>query len=100
MVGREADLKKKQHFSPLSLSDNSTNVPATCLERRLRTAQGNNTQGYAAHFRINHHKLLFGNWNALTLAGKELKFVEEAKKYYLDTVGVSATERRGSGIIT
>ena len=37
-----------------------------------------------------------GNWNILTLTGKELELVEEAKRYHLDIIGVSPTERRRS----
>ena len=74
-------------------------MPAARLERRSRTTWNNRTQGYVADFRKNHHRLLFGNWNVLTLIGKELKFVEEAKKYHLDIAGVSSTKRRGSGIV-
>ena len=40
----------KRHPPPPSLLGSSTNVPATGLEKRLRTAQSNRTQGYAAHF--------------------------------------------------
>ena len=32
--------------------------------------------------------------NILTLTGKELELVEEAKWYYLDIIGVSSTKRR------
>jgi len=35
----------------------------------------------------------------LTLTGKKLQLVEEAKWYYLDIVGVSSTERHGSGTV-
>jgi len=45
---------------------------------------------------VNHHQLLFVNWNILTLTGKELELVE-AKQYQSDIVGVSLTTRRGSG---
>jgi len=41
--------------------------------------------------------MLFGNWYILTLTGKELELVEEAKRYHLDIAGVSSTKRRGSG---
>ena len=44
-------------------------------------------------------RLLLGYWNVLTLTGKELKVVREAKKYHLNIVGVSSTERHGSGIV-
>ena len=37
--------------------------------------------------------------NILTLTGKELELVEEAKWYYLDIIGVSSTKRRGSGTV-
>ena len=54
---------------------------------------------YVPHFRKNHHRLLLGSWNVLTLTEKELELVEEEKKYYLDIVGVSSTKRHGSGIV-
>ena len=98
-LGRGTRLKSKRHSPPASLLGSSTKVPATRLERRTRTAQSNRTEGYVAHFRKNHRILLLGNWNVLTLTGKELELVEEAKKCYLDIVGVSSTKRRGSGII-
>ena len=63
-------------------------MTALRLERRSRTAQSNCTQGYVARFPKNY--LLLGNWNVLTLTGKELELVEEAKKY---------TKRRGSRIV-
>ena len=50
--------------------------------------QSNRTQGYVAHFRKNQHRLLPGNWNVLTLTGKKLELVKEAKKYHLDIVRV------------
>ena len=37
-----------------------------------------------------------GNWNILTLTGKDLELVEEAKRYHLDIIGISWTKRRGS----
>ena len=61
--------------------------------------QSNRTQGYVAHFWKKHHRLLFGNWNVLTLKGKALELVKEAKKYHLNIVGVSSTKSRGSGIV-
>ena len=39
---------------------------------------------------------MLGNWNILTLTGKELELVEEAQRYHLDIIGVSSTKRRGS----
>ena len=39
------------------------------------------------------------NWNIITLTGKELELVEEAKRYHLDIIGVSSTELRGSGTV-
>ena len=92
-------MKNKRHSSPASLLGSSTNGPATRLERWSKTAQSNCTQGYVAHFRKNHHRLLLGNWNVLTLTKKELELVKEAKKYHLDIVGVCSTKRRGSGIV-
>ena len=40
-----------------------------------------------------------GNWNILTLTGKELELGKEAKRYHLDIIGVSSTKRRGSGTV-
>ena len=42
---------------------------------------------------------MLGNWNILTLTGKELELVEEAKRYHLDIIEVSSTKRRGSGTV-
>ena len=70
---------KPANSLPASLSSSSTNVPAICLKRWWRTAQGNPTKGYVAHFSKNYQKLLLGNWNVLTLTGIELKSEEEAK---------------------
>ena len=86
-------LKSKQHSPPVNLLASSTNKPTTCLEMQLRTAQSNHTQGYVVHFRKNHHRLLLGNWNVLTFTEKELKLIEEAKKYHLDIVEVFSTAR-------
>ena len=65
-------------------------------QRIVETAQ---TQVYFLHFRKNHHRLLFGNWNVLTLTGKELELVEETKEYHLNIVGSSSTMKRGSRIV-
>ena len=92
-------MKSKRHSPPASFLGSSTNVPVQNLERRSRTAQSNGTQGYVAHFRKNYHRLLLGDWNVLTLTGKELELVEEAKKYHLDIVGASSTKKRGSRIM-
>jgi len=51
------------------------------------------------HSWVNHHQLLFGNWNIFTLTGMELELEEEAKRYHLDIVGVSLTKRHGSGTV-
>ena len=59
----------------------------------------NGTQGHVANLRKNYHRLLLGSWNILTLTGKELELVDEAKKYHLNIVGVSSTKRRGTGIV-
>ena len=99
VLGRGARSKSKRQSPPASPSGSSTNVPATRLERRMEAAQSNRTQDNVAHSRSNHHQLLFGNWNILTLTGKELELVEEAKQYHLDIVGVSSTKRRGSGTV-
>ena len=63
----------------------------------MEAAQSIRTRDNVAHSPVNHHQLLLGNWNILTLAGKELELVEEAKRYHLDIIGVSSTKRRGSG---
>ena len=99
VLGRGTRSKSKRHSPQTSLSGNSTNVPATRLESRSSTAQSNPTQGYVAHFRKKHHRLLLGNWNVLTLTGNQLELVEEAKKYHLDIGGVSSTKKCGSGIV-
>ena len=99
VLGRGSRSKSKRHSPPASLSGNSTNVPATRLEKRSRTAQGNRNQSYVAHFWKNHHRLLLGTWNILTLTRKELKLVEKAKEYHLIIVRVFSTKRRGSGIV-
>ena len=98
VLSGEAHSKNKRHSPPASLSGSSTNLAETRLERRSRAAQSNRTQVYVAHFRKNHHGLLLGNWNILTLTGKEFKLVEKAKKYHLDIVGVSSTKKHGSAI--
>ena len=63
--------------------------------RQPRTAQSTGTQGYLAHFRKNHNRLLLGNWNVLIFIGKDLEFVEKASRYF----GASSTKRCGSGIV-
>ena len=65
----------------------------------MEAAQSIRTQDNVAHSRVNHHQLLLGNWNILTLTGKELKLVKEAKRYHLDFIGVSSTKRRGCGTV-
>ena len=90
--------KNKRQSPPASSSGSSINVPATRLERRMEAAQSIRTRDNVAHS-VNHHQLLLGNWNILTLTGKELALVEEAKRYHLDIVGVSSTKRRGSGTV-
>ena len=99
VLGRGARSKNKRQSPPASPSGSSTNVPATRLERRMEAAQSIRTRDNVAHSRVNHHQLLLGNWNILTLTGKELELVEEAKRYHLDIVGVSSTKQRGSGTV-
>ena len=99
VLGRGARSKNKRQSPPASPSGSSTNVPATRLERRMEAAQSIRTRDNVAHSRVNHHQLLLGNWNILTLIGKELELVEEAKRYHLDIIGVSSTKRRGSGAV-
>ena len=97
ILGRGARSKNKRQSPPASPSGSSTNVPATRLERRMEAAQSICTRDNVAHSRVNHHQLLLGNWNILTLTKKELELFEEAKRYYFDIIGVSSTKRRGSG---
>ena len=97
VLGRGTRSKNKRQSPPASPSGSSTNVPATCLERRMEAAQRIRTRDNVAHSRVNHHQLLLGNSNVLT--GKELELVEEAKRYHLDIIGVSSTKRRGSGTV-
>ena len=99
VLGRGARSKNKRQSPPASPSGSSTNVPATRLERRMEAAQSILTRDNVAHSRVNHHQLLLCNWNILTLTGKELELVEEAKRYHLDIIGVSSTKRRGSGTV-
>ena len=99
VLGRGARLKNKRQFLPASPSGSSISMPATRLERRMEAAQSIRTRDNVAHSRVNHHQLLLGNWNILTLTGKELELIEEAKRYHLDIIGVSLTKRRGSGTV-
>jgi len=90
-LGRRTRSKSKRQSPPASLCGSSINVLATRLE------QSDRTRDKVAHSQVNHHQLLFGNWNILT--EKELGLVEEAKWYHLDIFGVSSTKRRGSGTV-
>ena len=99
VLGRGAHSKNKRQSPPASPSGSSTNVSATRLERRMEAAQSIRTRDNVAHSPVNHQQLLLGNWNILTLTGKELELVEEAKRYHLDIIGVSSTKRRGSGTV-
>ena len=99
VLGRGARSKNKRQSPPASPSGSSINVPATSLERRMEAAQSIRTRDNVAHSRVNHHQLLLGNCNILTLSGKELELVDEAKRYHLDIIGVSSTKRRGSGTV-
>ena len=99
VLGRGARSKNKRQSPPASPCGSSTNVPATRLERRMEAAQSICIRDNVAHSWVNHHQLLLGNWNILTLTGKELELVEEAKRYHLDIIGVSSTKRCGSGTV-
>ena len=98
VFGKGACSKNKRQ-SPLASPCGSFNVPATRLERRMEAAQNIRTRDNVAHSRVNHHQLLLCNWNILTLTEKELLLVEKAKRYHLDIVGVSSTQRGGSGTV-
>ena len=65
----------------------------------MEVAQRIRTRDNVLYLRVNHHQLMLGNWNILTLTRKESELVEEAKRYDLDIVGVSSTKRRGSGTV-
>ena len=100
VLGREARSKNKRQSPPANPSGSSTNVPATRLKRRMEAAQSIRTRDNVAHSRVNHHQLLWlSNWNILTLTGKELELIDEAKRYHLDIIGVASTKRRGSGTV-
>ena len=99
VLGRGALSKNKRQSPPAIPSGSSINLPATGLDRRMEAAQSIRTRENFAHSWANHHQLLLGNWNILTLTGKELGLVEEAKRYYLDIIGVSSTKRHGSGTV-
>ena len=98
VLDRGACSKNKRQSPPASPSGSSTNVSATRLERRMEAAQSVRTRDNVAHSWVNHHQLLLGNWNILSLTEKELELVEEAKLYHLDVIGVSST-KRGSGTV-
>ena len=99
VLGRGARSKNKRQSPPASPCGSFTNVPTTRLERQMEAVQSICTRDNVAHSRVNHHQLLLGNWNILTLTGKELELVEEAKRYHLDIIGVSSTKQRGSGTV-
>ena len=63
----------------------------------MEAAQSIRIRDNVAHLRVNGHQLLVGNSNILTLTGKDLELVEEAKRYHLDIIGVSSTKRRDCG---
>ena len=93
VLGRGARSKNKRQSPPANSSGSSTNVPDTRLERRMEVAQSDYcSRDNVAHSRVNHHQLLLGNWNILTLTGKELELVEKAKRYRLDIIGISSTK--------
>ena len=74
VLGRGARSKSKRHFPPASILGSSINVPATRLERQLRTLQSNRTQGYVVHFTITDC--------CFTLTGKKLELVEEIRDFW------------------
>ena len=86
VLGRGAGLKSKRIFNQQTFQTAPPTCPQHVLEKRLRTEQSNCTQGYVAHFRKNHHRLLLGNCNVLTLVEKELELVEVANKNHLNNV--------------
>ena len=99
VLDRGARSKNNRQSSPASPSGSSTNVPDTPLERRMEAAQSIRTRDNVSDSRVKHHQLLLCNWNILTLTGKELELVEEAKRYHFDIIGVSSIKRRGSGTV-
>ena len=86
VLGRGARSKNKRQSPPASRSGRSTNVPATRLDRRMQAEQNICIRDNVAHSWVNHHQLLLGNWNILTLTGKELELVEKEKRYHLDII--------------
>ena len=59
----------------------------------MEALQSIRTRDNVAHSLVNHHQLLLANWNIFTLTEKELELVEEAKRYHLDIIGVSSTQK-------
>ena len=47
----------------------------------------------------NCRDIVIGNWNVLSLTGKEQELVRETRHYCLDIVRISSTKRRGSGTV-
>ena len=85
VLGIGAHSKSKRHFPPAFQAAQSI-VPSIRLGRWLRTGRVIVLKVMLHTF--DHHRLLFGNWNVVTLIVKELELVEEAKKY-LDIVRFS-----------
>ena len=77
ILGRGAHFKNKRQSLSASPSGSSTNVPATQWESRMEAVQSTRTRDNILLSQVNHHQMLLGNWNILTLTEKKLAFVEK-----------------------
>ena len=69
-------------------------MAATRLERQMGAAHSIRTRDNVAYSRVNNHQ--HSCWALiyiLTLKGKELELIEEAKRYHLDIVGVHTPKK-------
>ena len=99
VLGRGARSKNKLQSPPASPSGSFTNVPATCLERRMEAAQSIRTRDKCRTLTGQPSPTAVGQLEYPPLTGKELKLVEEEKRYHLNITGVFSTKRRGSGTV-
>ena len=86
-------MKNKQQSPPQA---DRHRKPTNAVAKRLGRQMG------AAHKKCtrvgpNCRDLAIGNWDVLSLTGKDQELVCEAQQHRLDVVGISSTKRRGSG---
>ena len=83
----------KRHFpSQTTRKQKPTDLAATCLGTAETTCALEEPMRICSRI---CQRLAFGKWNVLSLTGKEQGLVQEAKRYRLDTVGISSTKHRG-----